>query len=84
MGMRPAPQMHVEWVDDEAVVLDSESGQVHYLNSSAAFVYASILEHGFDEAVARLERSQGTSPGFPEQLSTFLDEMKEKGLILDD
>jgi hypothetical protein len=76
--------MQVEWVDDEAVVLDPESGQVHYLNSSAAFVYASILEHGFDEAVARLQRSQGTTPGFAEELSTLLDGMKEKGLILDD
>jgi hypothetical protein len=84
MGLRPAAGMYVEWVDDEAVVLDSESGQVHYLNSSAAFVYASILEHGFDEAMMRLASSQGTSPPNTEELSMLLDEMKEKGLILDD
>ena len=82
--MRAAPELFVEWVDNEAVVLDPESGQVHYLNHSAAVVYASILEHGFDAAMAELERQHGRAAGFAEEMPVLLEELKEKGLLLDD
>lgn len=82
--VRAAPEMFVEWVDNEAVVLDPESGQVHYLNPSAAIVYASILEHGFEPAMSDLERRHGDAEGFAEELPVLLEELKEKGLLLDD
>jgi hypothetical protein len=84
LSMRAAPELFVEWVDNEAVVLDPKSGQVHYLNPSAAIVYASILEQGFEPAIADLERRHGGAEGFADELPVLLEELKEKGLLLDD
>ena len=44
VSMRPADGKHVEWIDDEAVVLDPSTEELHYLNGPAALVYALILE----------------------------------------
>ena len=82
--MKPAPGKHVEWVDHEAVVLDSESRQIHYLNPPAAVAYALILEHGYDEAMDRLKDSYGTESKFEEDVAVLVDEMVEMGLLVDD
>jgi hypothetical protein len=75
--------MHVEWVDDEAVVLDPESGQLHYLNPPAALVYAFIQEHGYEAGLAELDKLHGKDPGFAEQLPALLEDMVNKGLLVE-
>jgi hypothetical protein len=82
--MRAAHGVHVEWVDDEAVVLDSSSGQLHYLNSSAALVYALILEHGHEDAMKHLVDLFEPSPRFEQEVDVLIEELRDKGLIIDE
>jgi hypothetical protein len=81
-SIRAAPQIHVEWVDDEAVVLDSERDQFHYLNSSAALVYATVLEYGYEKAMEELHRRFGGNPQTTEELRRLIEDMLEKGLLV--
>ncbi len=82
-AMKPAPGKHVEWVDHEAVVLDTESREIHYLNPPAAVAYALILEHGFDEALERLKHSFGTETDFDKDVAALVDDMVEMGLLVE-
>ena len=75
--------MHVEWVDNEAVVLDPESSELHYLNTPAALVFALIQEHGFEGGLRALHDSQGVSAE-DQEIQELLGEMVEKGLLVDD
>ncbi len=81
--MKPAPDMHVEWVDDEAVVLNPETGQIHYLNAPAALMYALILEHGYEGALAELQGTFG-----PERVGgdipALTEDMVTRGLLIDE
>jgi hypothetical protein len=81
--MRAAPGVHVEWVDDEAVALDSSSGQLHYLNSSAALVYALILEHGHEDAMRRLGDMFEPNARFEQEVDALIEELNDKGLIIE-
>jgi hypothetical protein len=81
--MQAAPGLHVEWVDDEAVVLNPASSELHYLNQSAAIVFALILEYGFDEAMTRVESSFQSSAGVEKELEALIAELVEKGLLTD-
>jgi hypothetical protein len=81
---RAAPGMHVEWIDTEAVVLDPETGHLHYLNASAALVYALILEHGVQGAVDELKRLRGEEANLGDQVADLVDDMVEKGLLIRD
>lgn len=76
--------LHVEWVDEEAVVLDLGTKHLHYLNPMASLIYAVIQEHGYKDAVALLERTYGAEPDMKEELQAVLDDMKIKGLLVDD
>lgn len=75
--------MHVEWVDDEAVVLDAETGRIHYLNPPAALFYALTLEHGYEAALGQLQETFG-----PEKVSTdvaaLTDDMVARGILIDE
>ena len=82
--MKSRPGLHVEWVDNEAVVLDERDTQLHYLNSSAATVFALIAELGFDEAVASLRESYGETPFENGEFAELVSQMVEKGLLVDD
>lgn len=78
-----APEgFHVEWVDDEAVVLDPKTGTLHYLNPQAAVVYALMLELGVEAALQQLRESFGTE-SVAGDLETLVAEMTDKGLLLD-
>ena len=81
--MRAAEDLHVEWVDDEAVVLDPHSGHMHYLNPAAAFIYALIQEYGYEEAVRRLEEQFDPDAAVRRELDTLVGDMKSKGLLVD-
>lgn len=73
----------MEWVDDEAVVLDPESGELHYLNGPAALIYALIAEQGYDGALAELGDRFTTEPDLKEQIDDVVKDMVEKGLLID-
>ena len=82
--MHVQPSIHVEWVDNEAVALDSATGQLHYLNSPAALVFALILEHGYERALSELRVMHAGEPQLEEHLSELLEDMVEKGLLTDE
>jgi hypothetical protein len=82
--MRVADGKHVEWVDEEAVVLDSDSGDLHYLNGPAAKVYALIGEYGYEKGLEELERQHGHQENFKAELDDVLKDMVEKGLLVED
>ena len=81
--MKVAPSVEIEWVDDEAVVLDTSSGELHYLNTSAALVLALIQEHGFDEAMLELKAKHAAGEDGGAQLETLIDQMVEKKLLVE-
>jgi hypothetical protein len=74
--------VHVEWVEDEAVILHPETKQLHYLNSSAAMVYALIQEEGFDAALKEI-RARHQGPEVEENLRQLVEDLVEKGLLVD-
>lgn len=76
-----APGLHVEWVGEEAVVLDPESGQLHYLNPPAALVFALVGEMGYERALEQLRRSHGDVPDLEEDVRRLVDDLKERGLL---
>jgi hypothetical protein len=82
--MRAVDGIHVEWVEDEAVVLDPSSGHLHYLNPPAAVFLALVLEHGYDEALSEYHRTYSQEPNFDEELARMIEQMKEGGLLVDD
>jgi hypothetical protein len=75
------PGLHVEWVDEEAVVLDTSTGDLHYLNTSAAVVFASILEYGYERAIKELDHAHGDSPKVKRDVQDVIEDMIEKGLL---
>ncbi len=81
--MKINDDLHVEWVDGEAVVLDGGSGELHYLNGTAATVFALIGEYGWPQAQEELESRFGQSPDFKEELQDLLKDMTEKGLLIE-
>ncbi len=76
--------MYVEWVEDEAVVLNRESGELHYLNGSAALVFALIKEHGFDGAMKDVRVRFGSTEEIDGDLAKLVSDMKEKGILVDE
>lgn len=78
--MRLAANAHIEWVDDEAVVLDQETGQLHYLNSSAALILAVVLEHG-GKALEKLIELQGDREDIRNEYNNLIEQMVEKKLL---
>lgn len=82
--MKVADGKHVEWVDEEAVVLDAETGDLHYLNGPAAKVYALIGEYGYDKGLEELAKQHGTEPNFQAELDDVIKDMVEKGLLVED
>lgn len=81
--MRARDDVHIEWVDNEAVILDPKTSELHYLNTPAALVFALIQEHGFESGLRVLEGSQGVSTE-DQDVKELLNEMVEKGLMVDD
>lgn len=75
--------MHVEWVDDEAVVLNPDTGQIHYLNPPAALVYALILEHGYEDAMQELNGILG-SDRVSRDVADLTQDMVARGILVDE
>jgi hypothetical protein len=82
--MRVADAMYVEWVEGEAVVLNRDSGELHYLNGPAALVFALIQEHGYDGAMREVRQRFGTAEGMREELDDLIKDMLDKQILVDD
>jgi hypothetical protein len=80
--LRAADGVHVEWVEGEAVVLDPQSGELHYLNESAALVFALIQESGFSPALTNLKERFAETPNFEAELDSIIGDMVTKGLLV--
>jgi hypothetical protein len=78
-----SPNLRIEWVDDEGVVLDEASKEVHYLNPTAALVLALIQERGYEGAVRELQSRFGTDEHHQAELAELVREMANKGLLLE-
>lgn len=83
VSMRPADGKHVEWIEDEAVVLDPSTEELHYLNGPAALVYALILEHGFDRGLEEVRSIYGSESEVEKGIADCLEGLADKGLLVD-
>lgn len=81
LRLRPAAGMHVEWVGEEAVVLDTGSGRVHYLNPPAALVFALIADVGYERALRQVRESFSGTPNLDEEVQQLIHELRDKGLL---
>jgi hypothetical protein len=71
-------------VEGEAVVLDTATGHLHYLNASAALGFALILERGIEGAAAELRSNHGPDPQQVDQeFSKLVADLSEKGLLVE-
>ncbi|MFN2589019.1 MAG: PqqD family protein [Actinomycetota bacterium] len=82
--MKVADAMYVEWVEGEAVVLNRESGELHYLNGTAALVFALIQEHGYEDAMREVQERFGDADAMREELDALVKDMVEKQILVDD
>ena len=81
--MRVAPGLHVEWVDDEAVILHPETKELHHLNGPAALAFALMSEHGVTRGLEELRSSHGHAASFEDDVAQLLEELTAKGLLLE-
>ena len=75
-------RVHVQWVEEEAVVLNEETSEVHYLNPQSALIYALVLEFGMPQAIDHLcERLNGPPDEIRLETAKVVASFKEKGLL---
>ena len=82
--MRAVNGIHVEWVEDEAVVLDPSTGQLHYLNPPAAVFLGLVLEYGYEQGLSEFRQTYSHEPNFDEELAEMIEQMRDGGLLVDD
>jgi hypothetical protein len=76
------PGIHVQWVNDEAVVLNEDTSELHYLNPQSALMYALVLEYGMPEAVTKAcERMEGPADQITDEMNKVVGSFIEKGLL---
>lgn len=68
---------------EEAVVLDPDTGQLHYLNPQAALVLALIEEEGYERALGTLKERFPDVPTIEADVAHLVSDMTEKGILLD-
>ena len=82
--MKGAPDLHVEWVGEEAVVLNEKTSELHYLNPQSALVYALVLEHGMPGALVEvLKRIDGPEHEIRRDVDILIASFFAKGLLMD-
>ena len=80
--MQTPPGIHVQWVDEEAVVLNEATGELHYLNPQSALIYALLIEFGMPRAATEAcERLDGPPDEIQEEVANLLATFAEKGLL---
>ena len=72
----------MQWVEDEAVVLDGESNELHYLNPQSALLYALLLEFGMPQAIGEaLRRIENPPEEAQEELKRLVSSFIDKGIL---
>jgi hypothetical protein len=84
MTIAVAPGRYVEWIADEAIVLEPDTGRLHYLNAPAALMYGLIAEFGYAAAVVEFKHRTKSASGADEALAELVAAMLEKRLAVDD
>ena len=76
------PGIHVQWVDQEAVVLNEDTSEVHYLNPPAALIYALVLEYGMPGALRHAyQRMDGSEKEVAIAVQDLVRSLLDKGLL---
>ena len=65
-------------------MLDPETGHLHYLNPSAAYIYALICEYGFEGALQKIASRFEENTPMRRELPALLEDMRSKGLLVGD
>ena len=74
--------IHVQWVEDEAVVLNEDTSEIHYLNPQSALIYALVLEYGMPEAVGHVcERVDAPADQVQAETEQIVKDLIDKGLL---
>jgi hypothetical protein len=76
--------MKVRWVDEEAVIVNLETGRIHHLSPTSAWIYSVIEEYGFDEGMAEIRNSRGNNPTSMSEVATLIQDMIDQGLLMED
>ena len=80
--MQASQDLYVEWMEDEAVVLNRTSGEIHYLNPPAAYFFALALEDGVDGALETIRAAE--PPPREDEIEALIADMVERGLLVDE
>ncbi len=82
LDARAVADVYVEWVGDEAVVLNQSTGELHYLNPPAAAVLALLLEHGVERGVHEVVGHFDLAADAQEELAALLEDMAARGIVV--
>lgn len=82
--MKLAPGVHIEWVDQEAVILDQDKSLLHHLNPTAALVVAYIDEYGYTDGRRMIEERFAIENQGSEELEELLLKLIAQGLLVND
>jgi hypothetical protein len=82
-AMLTPPGIHVQWVEEEAVVLNEDTSELHYLNPQSALIYALLLEYGMPDAVPHAcEHIDAPPEETKREVENLVDTLLDKGLLL--
>lgn len=82
LAPEPAPDLDVHEVDDGLVIYDLASERVHYLNETAALVFALCTGEHDDAAIAELVRAAWQLPEPPQaEVEACLAQLRGEGLV---
>jgi hypothetical protein len=82
LAPEPAPDLDVHEVDDGLVIYDLASERVHYLNETAALVFALCTGEHDDAQIADLVRLAWQLPAPPQnEVAGCLAQLRGEGLI---
>lgn len=83
--MKIPEDVHVQWVEDEAVVLNARTGELHYLNPPSALIYALVLEFGMPKALEQaIARTEGREDEVEQEFQRLVRTFEEKGILAED
>ncbi len=83
--MKPRPDLAVEDVDGELIVLDKAAGKVHQLNSSASFIWTCLSDGlGIDQIVLMFSEEFDVEPATAlTDVQTALAEFESLALVVE-
>ena len=82
---KPRPDLAIENVDGELIVLDKAAGKVHQLNSSASFIWICLTDGlDIDETVLMFSETFDVDPAAAlSDVQTALTEFESLGLVVE-